>query len=96
MAGMCIRIEEGQILCPSYDNCTIRVRFDDGPAERWIGVGPSDHSTTTVFIRNYSRFLQRMRNAKVMRIQIPVYQEGEPTFEFRVGGFDSTQYAGGS
>jgi hypothetical protein len=91
-----VRIREGQILCPSYDDCSIRVRFDDGPAERWTAAGPADNSTTTVFIRNYSRFVQRMRNAKVVRIQIPVYQEGVPTFEFRVGGFDQGRYATGS
>jgi hypothetical protein len=91
-----LQIREGQILCPSYDDCSIRVRFDDGPAERWTGAGPNDNGTTTVFIRNYSRFLQRMRNAKVVRIQIPVYQEGAPTFEFRVGGFDQDRYANGS
>jgi hypothetical protein len=91
-----VRIREGQILCPSYDDCSIRVRFDDGPAERWTAAGPADNSTTLVFIRNYSRFLQRMRNAKVVRIQIPVYQEGAPAFEFRVGGFDQDRYANGS
>lgn len=91
-----VYIREGQILCPSYDACSIRVRFDDGPVERWTGVGPADNSTTTVFIRNYSRFLQRMRNAKIVRIQIPVYQEGAPSFEFRVGGFDHGRYTDGS
>ena len=91
-----LQIREGQILCPSYEDCSIRVRFDDGPAERWNGVGPADNSSTVVFIRNYSRFLQRMRNAKIVRIQIPVYQEGAPTFEFRVGGFDHNRYTDGS
>lgn len=91
-----LQIREGQILCPSYDDCSIRVRFDDGPAERWTGAGPADNSSTTVFIRNYSRFLQRLRNAKVVRIQIPVYQEGAPTFEFRVAGFDNDRYSTGS
>lgn len=91
-----LRIREGQILCPSYDDCSIRVRFDDGAAERWSAVGPEDNSTTVIFIRNYTRFLQRMRNAKVVRIQIPVYQEGAPTFEFRIGGFDNQRYTNGS
>lgn len=91
-----VYIREGQILCSSFDECSIRVRFDDGPAERWTGVGPADNSSTAVFIRNYPRFLQRMRNAKVVRIQIPVYQQGEPVFEFRVGGFDNDRYTSGS
>jgi hypothetical protein len=89
-------IREGQIMCSSYSECSVRVRFDDGPAERWTGVGPADASSTAVFIRNYARFVQRMRNASVVRIEIPVYHQGSPTFEFRVGGFDNARYTTGS
>jgi hypothetical protein len=91
-----LTIERGQILCHSFDECTVRVRFDDGPAERWSGAEPSDNNTTTIFIRNYSRFVERMRHAKVVRVQIPVYQEGDQTFEFRVDGFDNGRYTSGS
>jgi hypothetical protein len=70
----------------------VRVRFDESPAERWNAVGPADNSTNSVFLRNEARFLQRMRAAKVVRIQAPVYQEGEPAFEFRVEGFDEERY----
>jgi hypothetical protein len=90
------QIDEGQILCPSYDDCTIRIRFDDGAPERWTAAGPSDHSTTSVFIRAATRFVQRMKAAKVVRISVPVYQEGQPAFEFRVGGFDNQRYSTGS
>lgn len=90
-----LSIEKGQILCPSYDDCTVRVRFDEGKPENWTAAGAADHSSTTVFIRNYSRFLQRMRSAKVVRIQIPVYREGQPAFEFRVGGYDHERYTRG-
>ena len=90
-----LQIQEGQILCPSYDDCTVRVRFDDGAAESWTAAGAADHSSTSVFIRSGARFLQRMRAAKVVRIQIPVYQEGNPAFEFRVGGYDHERYTRG-
>ena len=91
-----LQIERGQILCPSYDDCTVRVRFDEGSPERWTAAGPSDNSSTVVFLRGSGRFLQRMRNARVVRIAVPVYQEGEPAFEFRVGGFDYQRYTSGS
>ena len=91
-----VQIEQGQILCPSYEDCTVRVRFDEGSPERWTAAGPSDNGTTTVFLRASTRFVQRMRNANVVRIAIPVYQEGEPAFEFRVGGFDNQRYTTGS
>jgi hypothetical protein len=87
-----LQIERGQILCPSYQDCSVRVRFDEGAAERWTAAGADDGSSTVIFFRSHSRFVQRMRAAKVVRVQIPVYQEGQPTFEFQVGGFDHARY----
>lgn len=89
-------IERGQLLCQSYDDCQIRVRFDEGNPERWNAVGPSDNSNTSIFIRNQARFVQKLRAAKVVRLQVPAYQQGEPMFEFQVGGFDYAQYREGS
>lgn len=90
-----LQIEQGQLLCRSYEDCQIRIRFDDGSPERWNARGPSDNSSTVLFIRNYDRFLQRLRNSDVVRIQPEVYQEGSPIFEFRVGGYDASKHSGG-
>ena len=90
-----LRIERGQILCRSYQTCTIRVRFDEGEAQSWRAVGPADNSSTTIFLRNQGRFRQRMRSAQIVRVRISVYQQGEPTFEFHVGGFDQERFEGG-
>jgi len=87
-----VSIEQGQILCSSYKTCDIRVRFDDGTAQSWQGIGPEDNSSTSVFIRNYSRFLTLLRRSNEVRVQLPVYQEGAPIFEFHVAGFDSDRY----
>jgi hypothetical protein len=90
-----LRIEQGQILCHSWQDCRITVRFDESAPQTWNAVGPSDNSTESIFIRNYARFLQRMRNAEVVRIQIPVYQEGNVMFEFHVAGYDHQRYTSG-
>lgn len=91
-----ILIDKGQILCPSYDDCTIRVRFDEGNPQRWSAAGSADNSTTVIFLRNEGGFIQKLRGAKVVRIQIPVYQEGEPMLEFHVGGFDYSRFREGA
>ncbi|WP_404358508.1 hypothetical protein [Methylotuvimicrobium sp. KM1] len=88
-------IERGQILCESYSDCTIRIRFDNGSSTRWGAVGPSDHSNTSIFLRNESGFVKKMRAAKIVRLQVPIYQEGEPIFEFHVGGYDAQKYKNG-
>ena len=87
-----LQIRKGQILCRSYEDCSVLVRFDDKKPESFSGVGPADHSTTSVFIRNYGRFYASMLKAKTVRISVPVYQEGAPIFEFDVAGFDAAKY----
>jgi len=87
-------IERGQLLCRSYEDCDILVRYDEGKPERFSAVGPADNSSETVFIRNYDRFLGKLRKAQIVRISLNVYQEGAPVFEFDVSGFNEARYAG--
>jgi hypothetical protein len=85
-------IEKGQILCHSYEDCTVLVRFDDEKAVNYTAVGPADNSTETIFIRNYDRFVEKMLKAKRVRIAANIYQQGAPMFEFDVRGFDQNKY----
>lgn len=85
-------IEKGQILCPSYDECTVLVRFDDEDAVSFTAIGAADNSTETIFIRNYSRFVEKMMKAKRVRISVNIYQEGSPVFDFNVSGFNQDKY----
>lgn len=87
-------IERGQLLCRSYEDCDVLVRFDEGKPERFSAVGPADNSSETVFLRNYDRFLEKLRKAKVVRLSMNVYQEGAPVFEFDVSGFNHSKYTG--
>lgn len=86
------RIKKGQIQCPSYDSCTVLVRFDNGKAMNYTAVGAADNSTETIFIRNYERFIEAMKKAKVVRISANIYQEGSPVFEFNVSGFNQEKF----
>ena len=86
------QIEKGQFLCPSYEECAVLVRFDDEQAVTYSGIGPSDNSTVTIFIQNYSRFLQKLLKAKRVRIAANIYQQGAPVFNFDVSGFDQNSY----
>lgn len=85
-------IEKGQILCHSYEDCMVLVRFDDGEASNYTAVGAADNSTNIIFIRNYGRFVESMLKAKKVRISTNIYHEGAPIFEFDVSGFDQNKY----
>lgn len=90
-----LSIERGQFLCPSYDGCTVLVRFDDGKAINYSAAGAADNSTETIFIRGYSGFVGHLEKSKRVRISANVYQEGAPVFEFDVSGFDPSKYKSG-
>lgn len=85
-------IEKGQLLCPSYEVCTVHIRFDDEDAIGFGGRGPADNSTETVFIHDYEKFVGKMVKAKRVRISTNIYREGSPVFEFNVGDFDASKY----
>lgn len=85
-------IERGQVLCRSYDGCTVLVRFDDKEAQRFSAAGAADNSTESLFLQNYSRFAGEMLKADRVRISVPIYQQGTPVFEFDVSGFQTEKY----
>lgn len=89
---MILKIEKGQLLCNSYDGCTVLVRFDDGKAQSFSAIGPEDNSSEVLFIQNYGRFVEKMLKAKRVRIAVSVFQQGNPTFEFDVSDFDTAKY----
>lgn len=86
-----LSVDRGQFLCHSYDGCVVLVRFDDQEAQRYSANGPSDNSTTSIFIRDYSRFFKNMTKAKRMRIAAEFFQQGSPVFEFDVSNFNESK-----
>lgn len=88
------RIQRGQILVNSFQDSTVKVVFDDGSPITYQVVGPADHGTTSLFIRDYHGFVERMLKAKKLKMAVPFYQQGEVVFEFNVMGFDADQYLG--
>ena len=82
-----IDLEKAQILC-RRDDCAIGVRFDDAPPQTFPGAEPADHSSNTIFIRGYDRFVAQMAKAKRVRIELSFYQQGNRVLEFNVSGFD--------
>jgi hypothetical protein len=87
-----LSIERGQFLCPSYDGCTVLVRFGDSNAVRYSASSAADNSTETIFIRDYPSFVSHLARLTRVRISANVYQEGAPVFEFDVSGFDVSKY----
>jgi hypothetical protein len=82
-----IELDKGQILCRSYEDCVLSVRFDEDSPVQLSAVGAADLSTETVFFRNASKFASRLKRAKHVIVELPMYQDGNRTWEFNVEGF---------
>ncbi|SNX59751.1 hypothetical protein SAMN06296273_1185 [Nitrosomonas ureae] len=85
-------IARGQILCYSYDKCSVLIRFDDGDPIKYTALSAADNSSETIFIENYNKFAGQMLKAKKVRISVNIYKEGSPVFEFDVSDFDVNKY----
>ncbi len=79
---------EGQILCYSYRDCTVRIRFDDAEARSFPAVGASDNSSNIIFIRSRDRLERELGSADRTAIQLEFYQAGQQAFIFPTAGFD--------
>jgi hypothetical protein len=79
---------DGQILCRSYESCTLRIRYGDGKAQSISGIGASDNSTNIVFIQNRSSLERNLKTADKTAIEIEFYQAGRQALVFPTKGFD--------
>ena len=88
-----LKIERGQLLDSDYNDPVV-VRFDTDKQLTFSSVGASDHSTETLFLRGnaFSVFSTRLKTAKTVRIQAPIYQGGNQVFVFDVEGFNWTKH----
>ena len=79
---------DGQILCRSYDNCSVKVRFGDGAQQSFSATDSADGSSNVVFITNAERFLGEAKGADITRVQMTFYQAGDQVVEFRTKGLE--------
>lgn len=73
---------DGQILCRSYDGCTVKIRFGDGALQSFSGNSSADGSSNVVFIANAARFAAAVKSAPTTKVQLTFYQAGDQVLEF--------------
>lgn len=79
--------DKGQIPCRSYSPCRVLLRFDDQKPISLQGSNPSDGSTEVVFISGYDRITKELSKAKILKIQLEFYSNGNQIFNFDVSDF---------
>lgn len=86
-----LSIQRGQLVC-GVSSCPVLVRWDNAPALTLRGSPPRDGSTETIFIPGFRQFVKRLGEAKTVRIEVDVYQQGAHVFEFETSGFDPSAF----
>ena len=80
-----IVISKGQIHGNRYNGDNyITARFDEGSPKKYYFNEAADGSSDRVFLSSKSDFIKRCKQAKDIKIDIPIFQAGRPLFTFHV------------
>ena len=80
-----VTIDEGQFSGIEVSGTNyIMVRFDKGKAIKYWYNETDDGSSDCVFIRKANDFIKRCKEAKDIKIELPLYRNGRPVFKFHV------------
>lgn len=80
-----ISVNKGQIHGNRFNgNNYITARFDDGTPKKYYFNEAADGSSDMVFISSKSDFIKKCKQAKSIKLDLPLYQAGRPVFSFQV------------
>jgi hypothetical protein len=71
-----VGVPSGQIMCNSYSNSHVSVKFDDGPIRRYSCADASDGSNSMVFIQDAKSFLANLKKSKRVVVEAEFFQNG--------------------
>jgi hypothetical protein len=89
-----LQIKPGQFLIDSYNNKTIRIKYDDGKSSAYTALTAADGSSDVIFIQNTARFMTNLKRSKKLLIEAPYYQEGAQLSRFNVEHLDLAKLSG--
>ncbi len=75
-------VGDGQIICRSYSDCAVKVRFDDGATQSFSANRSADGSSNIVFIANPSRFIGALKGTDLTRVELLFYEAGSQAITF--------------
>lgn len=76
-------IGNGQILGNDFDGTNyVKIRFDDGKAERYTFAESSDMDNSVIFINAVGKFIEKAKKAKKILVEVTLFDAGTRVFEF--------------
>ena len=86
--NVAFEVEKGQVLCHSFSDDYVSIKFDDGPIQRFRCTSSSDGSSETAFLLDEQRALAGLKHAKRTIVEAEFYQQGRQQFVFDTAGLD--------
>lgn len=77
-----LSINKGQLLPSDYNGNNVVVRFDDDAPMTFTTKESADYNSNLLFLNNPQKFINKAKTAKKIKIQVPVFEEGQPLFQF--------------
>lgn len=84
--NVAFEVEKGQVLCHSFSNSHVSMKFDDGPIQKFRCTGSSDGSSETAFLEGEQRVLGALKRAKRTIVEAEFYRRGRQQFVFETAG----------
>lgn len=81
-------VPSGQIMCNSYANSHISVKFDDGPIQRFGCTDASDGTNNMIFIQGAKGFLRQLKKSKRAVIEAEFFQNGMQQMTFNTANLE--------
>ena len=81
-----VGVPSGQVMCNSWNNSHISVKFDDGAIERYGCNDAADGSNNMVFIEGAKGFLAKLRHSRKAVIEAEFFQNGMQQMTFNTEG----------
>lgn len=82
------QVDKGQVLCSTFRNSYVSIKFDDGPIQRFRCTDASDGSSETAFLTDARRALAGLRNARRVIVEAEFFQQGRQQFVFATAGLN--------
>lgn len=83
-------LSKGQFSC-RIDSCNISVKFDDGNIEKYAVSEAESGPNDVLFLsgkKNMKKFMDKLKSAKKMVIEFPIYDYGRAQFTFDTQGLE--------
>lgn len=85
-------VNKGQLYC-NYRDCYVSIKFDDGAVEKIETVEAAAGSSELLFLANNpSGFVNRLKSADTVMVEVQFYNHGKEQFKFDVSGLEWSHF----